>query len=434
MLRITAEGRRRLHDPGGQPVPAGHAEDPARDLRDGPPQPVPHRGRPRRTATSTSPTTRRTPTRRTRCAGPAGHGQVDGRRRKPANYGWPYCATAELPYVDYDFATGTSGADVQLRAPGQRLAAQHRPARAAAGRRSRTSGTRTRRPPSSRSSAPAASARWAARRTSSTPRRPRARTPTAWPAYYDGVPLFYEWTRDYIKAFFTERRRRDADRERACASFDARQPDGHGVRPGRRRSTCSSTATASSARTCRAPSWRGSTTRREGNRTPTVDGRGRRRRRGPAAADGAVLQRGHDRPGGPPGSSTRGTSTPTARSTRAQPNPTHTYTEDGVYRATLKVTDQTGRTASDYVRDHRRPAAGGRAHRHDRCERPFQFGDTVHVRGHGHRRPAGRLQQGHGDLHPRPRHARAPADHGLRVHRAPSRRASRAATTRRPTT
>ena len=27
----------------------------------------------------------------------------------PANLGWPYCATAELPYVDYDFATSTSG-------------------------------------------------------------------------------------------------------------------------------------------------------------------------------------------------------------------------------------------------------------------------------------------------------------------------------------
>jgi cytochrome c len=28
--------------------------------------------------------------------------------RGPANYGWPYCATNELPYVDHDFATGLS--------------------------------------------------------------------------------------------------------------------------------------------------------------------------------------------------------------------------------------------------------------------------------------------------------------------------------------
>jgi PKD repeat protein len=29
----------------------------------------------------------------------------------------------------------------------------------------------------------------------------RARPRVAWPEYYDGKPLFYEWTRDYIKAF-----------------------------------------------------------------------------------------------------------------------------------------------------------------------------------------------------------------------------------------
>ena len=52
---------------------------------------------------------------------------------KPGNYGWPYCATAELPYNDFDFATRTSRREVQLRRPGQRLPPQHRPARAAAG-------------------------------------------------------------------------------------------------------------------------------------------------------------------------------------------------------------------------------------------------------------------------------------------------------------
>ncbi|HET6529927.1 MAG TPA: PQQ-dependent sugar dehydrogenase, partial [Actinoplanes sp.] len=40
--------------------------------------------------------------------GPAGHGRwmtID----KPANYGWPYCVAPDMPYVDYNFATGTSG-------------------------------------------------------------------------------------------------------------------------------------------------------------------------------------------------------------------------------------------------------------------------------------------------------------------------------------
>ena len=42
--------------------------------------------------------------------GPAGQGKWTI-IREPGNYGWPYCATAELPYVDYDFATGESGED-----------------------------------------------------------------------------------------------------------------------------------------------------------------------------------------------------------------------------------------------------------------------------------------------------------------------------------
>ncbi len=42
------QGRRRrlLHGPGRQPLPARHGQDPSRDLRDGPAQPVPHRRRP----------------------------------------------------------------------------------------------------------------------------------------------------------------------------------------------------------------------------------------------------------------------------------------------------------------------------------------------------------------------------------------------------
>src|SRR6185295_8456849 len=48
--------------------------------------------------------------------GPAGQGKwmiV----RKPGNYGWPYCATPELPYRDHDFATGVSGPAFDCAAP-----------------------------------------------------------------------------------------------------------------------------------------------------------------------------------------------------------------------------------------------------------------------------------------------------------------------------
>ena len=61
------------------------------------------------------------------------------------------------------------------------------------------SGTRTRCRRSSRSSPRrrAASGRWPVPPTTSTAKA----GPPAWPAYFDGVPLFYEWTRDYIKEF-----------------------------------------------------------------------------------------------------------------------------------------------------------------------------------------------------------------------------------------
>src|SRR5919108_4117210 len=48
--------------------------------------------------------------------GPAGQGKWTI-LRQPGNYGWPYCATALLPYVDYDFATGASGATFDCAHP-----------------------------------------------------------------------------------------------------------------------------------------------------------------------------------------------------------------------------------------------------------------------------------------------------------------------------
>ena len=35
----------------------------------------------------------------------------------PGNYGWPYCVGDNQPFIDYDFATGTSGAAFDCAAP-----------------------------------------------------------------------------------------------------------------------------------------------------------------------------------------------------------------------------------------------------------------------------------------------------------------------------
>ena len=91
--------RIRPKDGGGYTIPqgnlfrAGHGQDQARDLRDGPAQPVPVRASTATTATSTSATTRRTPTRANPLRGPGGPRAAGCSIKKPANYGWPYCVT-----------------------------------------------------------------------------------------------------------------------------------------------------------------------------------------------------------------------------------------------------------------------------------------------------------------------------------------------------
>ena len=155
--------------------------------------------------------------------GPAGQGKWFT-ATEPGNYGWPYCATAELPYVDYDFATGQSGATFNCDAPvnesphntGLRelppviqpqvwysyLASAEFP-------ELETGGIGPMAGPAYQFDAKAA----------------RGSKSTAWPAYYDNVPLFYEWTRDYIKEF-----RLDGGRDEVVeindvlGSFDLQNP------------------------------------------------------------------------------------------------------------------------------------------------------------------------------------------------------------------
>ena len=253
--------------------------------------------------------------------GPAGQGRWIV-IRKPANYGWPFCATHKLPYVGYDFATKTSGVPFNCKAPAQRLAAQHRPDDAARGRAAgrlvlvlglaalpAARARRARR-------ATAASRRWAARPT----RRSAGTGPcSASPSYYEGKPLFYEWSRDYIKEIrLNDNRRPERD---LPVQRVRRQPDGHGVRAGRR-----AVRDRVRRRLLRREPGRAALEDQLRARQPDAgrQGRGDARRR-PRAADRHVLERrdGRSRPG--PDSRSRGTSTATATSTRAprtRPTPT----------------------------------------------------------------------------------------------------------------
>ena len=105
----------RLHGPDGNLFPGRHGADAARDLRDGLPQPVPDHGRPedRLGADGRLRPGRRRHRRQPR---PAGQRRVQ-RDHGPGNYGWPYCIRDNVPYNDYDFATGVSGPKFNCAAP-----------------------------------------------------------------------------------------------------------------------------------------------------------------------------------------------------------------------------------------------------------------------------------------------------------------------------
>ena len=133
--------------------------------------------------------------------GPAGHGRWM-LVRKPANFGWPFCVTPDIPYVDYDFATETSGEAFNCDRPvndsrlntGQRVL-----------------------PPVAQPDV------WYSYNPDDTlfpelweNAYGNGISPMAgpayvfdkgnpslfkWPKYYDGQPLFYEWSRDYVKEF-----------------------------------------------------------------------------------------------------------------------------------------------------------------------------------------------------------------------------------------
>jgi cytochrome c len=303
--------------------------------------------------------------------GPAGQGKWSI-VTEAANFGWPYCATAELPYVDYDFATGISGETFDCDNPVNEspnntglteLPAVTQPdvwytytLSAEFPELGATGGIGPMAGPAYQFDATVA-------------KRPNS---TAWPEYYDGVPLFYEWTRDYIKAFFTEGG--DVTRiEDVLASFDLQNPMDIEFGPNGSLYVLNYGNGFFGSNQPGAELVRIDYLGPGGNFTPTVN------------VTASQVE-------GPPPLTVQFTSTvsdPEGRRIKyawdfdgdgtidsRQPNPTFTYSEEGLYRATLTVTDQGGRIVSDYVEITvgQRPVveltvttdANG-----------FQFGDTV---------------------------------------------------------
>jgi cytochrome c len=194
-----------------------------------------------------------------------------------------------------------------------------------------------------------------------------------WPEYYDNAPLFYEWTRDYVKEMRLDGSGKLLKINPVLPSFTFDNPmdiefgeDGalyvleYGT---------GFFVTLPEAQLARIDYTRG-------NRTPVVE----------VSADPT------DSPTAPleVEFSSDGTSDPDGDRLTYQwdfdadgtfdstePNPTYTYEETGVYSATLKVTDRTGRSASaevEIIVGNQRPVV---EFVRPTPDTPFQFGDTV---------------------------------------------------------
>ena len=298
--------------------------------------------------------------------GPAGQGRWMV-IAKPANYGWPYCVTPTIPYRDYDFATQTAGPAFNCAAPvndsryntGLRvLPAVQQPQvyysyeASALFPELGTGGIGPMAGPAYDYSS-------------------QSRSRVKWPRAFAGKPLFYEWTRDYIKAFSLAHGEVTSIEDVAPGIvFDNPMdmefgPDGalYVLEYG----------TGYFAELPAAQLSRIDWTR--GNRTPvpvvtaavtaglaplTVQFSSA----GTADADGDALRYAWD-------------FNADGRVDSRAPNPSFTYTKNGVYEATLNVTDATGRRSAASVRI----VVGNAVPVVTLTAEPeggtFQFGDTV---------------------------------------------------------
>jgi type 1 glutamine amidotransferase/glucose/arabinose dehydrogenase/PKD repeat protein len=291
--------------------------------------------------------------------------------RGPGNYGWPYCATDQLPYQDYDFGTETSSGAFNCAKPindspyntGLReLPPTKHPdvwygyGASAEFPELGTGGI-----------GPMAGPAYQYKANSS--------SRIKWPQYYDNVPLFYEWTRDWVKEMrlddsgkllkinpvlpsFTFDNPMDIEFGEDGALYTLEYGTGYFV-------------TLPEAQLARIDYVRG-------NRTPIVKASGEPTDSPTAPLEVHFSSAGTNDPDGDRLTyqwdfDADGTFDSTER------NPTHVFEEEGVYNATLKVTDRTGRSASAEVQivvgnerptiEFVKPVAG----------QPFHFGDTVQV-------------------------------------------------------
>jgi PKD repeat protein len=193
-----------------------------------------------------------------------------------------------------------------------------------------------------------------------------------WPAHYDGKPLFYEWTRDYVKAFTLDANDQVTAIESVVPSIPIDNPmdvefgpdgalyvleygDGY----------FSENPEAQLARIDYAPA----------NKTPVVKVNAE-----PTVGDAPFTVT----------FTSAGTYDPDGDTLKyawdfdadgdvdsRHPYPSFTYTENGDYRATLKVTDSTGRSASAEYLVHVGPVVPTVSFVTPTDGQPFEFGDTV---------------------------------------------------------
>ena len=150
---------------------------------------------------------------------------------EPGNYGGPFWVTLDMPYIDYDFATGESGEPFDCRRPVNDSALN-------TGRRVL--------PPLVQPDV------WYTYEDTGLfpelfqnmggdgigpPAGPayqfnaKSRSRFKWPRYYHGVPRFYEWTARLHQGVSAQPSQRVPAGGDPARPGVRRQPDGHGVRP-----------------------------------------------------------------------------------------------------------------------------------------------------------------------------------------------------------